>query len=306
MNKPEKNFDTGLRVLEVLKVLLNENLKKMVMIEQLKSDNKIAHVYTQEAFIKYFNTLEAVGFKIDRESGRYILQNAILQIELTDEEKELLVKIIEYYRMLHNKCNEKILKTALTRINKYFNPPFTFEELNELFEKEVKISEHDVFEKLILTINNMIEDDQLVKICYKKNKNQTGELTVELKEIVEKNNGLAVKCYIPSAGRNKNIPLENIISINQLPNKVKGNTCLNSVIFELYGRLMSAYKPKQSERVINFSTDHITVSNCAEDKDSLLRRLLKYGENCKIIMPKALREEFYALTENILKNLEEE
>lgn len=306
MNKPEKNFDTGLRVLEVLKVLLNENFKKTVMIEQLKADNKIAHVYTREAFIKYFNTLEALGFKIDRESGRYILQNAVLQIELTDEEKQLLVIIIEYYRMLHNKCNEKILKKVLTKINKYFNPPFTLDELNALFDKEVKINENDVFEKLVLTINNMIEDNQLVKISYKKAKNTVCELTVELKEIVEKNNTFAVQCYIPSLGRNKKINLGSVISINQLPKKVQGNTYLNSVIFELSGRLVSAYKLKKSEKVINFSADHITVSNFAEDKDSLLRRLLKYGENCKIIMPKSFKEEFLTLTNNILKNLEEE
>ena len=38
----------------------------------------------------------------------------------------------------------------------------------------------------------------------------------------------------------------------------------------------------------------------------LLKRLLKYGENCKIIQPKSLRDEFFAMTDDILKNLEQE
>lgn len=305
MNKPEKNFDTGLRILEVLKVLLNENLKKSDVIEQMKLKNKIEHVYTQEAFIKYFNTLEIMGFKLDRADGKYILQNALLEIELTPEERELLVNIIEYYRTLHNKGNEKILQKTFMKINKYLSLSFTVDELNEIFTGEVKFNQDEVMEKIIMTVNNMIEDNQLVKICYKKTKSLTEELTVVLKEITEKNNGLAVHCYIPNLGRNRKINLDSIISINQLPRKAQGNTYLNSVIFELYGRLVSAYKLKKSERVINFSTDHITVSNSIEDKDSLMRRLLKYGENCKIVMPKTLQDEFLSLTNNILKNLEE-
>ena len=58
MRKTEKNFDTSLRILEVLKVLLNENIKKIDLIEKLKANSKAGVVYTQEAFIKYFNTLE--------------------------------------------------------------------------------------------------------------------------------------------------------------------------------------------------------------------------------------------------------
>ena len=75
MNKSEKNFDAGLRVLEVLKVLLNENLKKIDLIEKLKSNAVVECVYTQEAFVKYFNTLEAMGFELERVKNQYILLN---------------------------------------------------------------------------------------------------------------------------------------------------------------------------------------------------------------------------------------
>ena len=115
---------------------------------------------------------------------------------------------------------------------------------------------------------------------------------------------MVVLCYLPNFARNIKINIDSIIELNQLPKKSKGTTCLNSVVFELYGRLVSSYKLKPSEKVINFSNSCITVSNTAEDKDVLLRRLLKYGENCKIITPKSMQNELLELTNEMLKNLE--
>ena len=76
------------------------------------------------------------------------------------------------------------------------------------------------------------------------------------------------------------------------------------MVFELHGRLMRAYKLKPSEKVINFNQNYITVSNSEDDKDILLRRLLKYGESCKIVSPKSLKAEMLELTNEMLKNLE--
>ena len=105
-------------------------------------------------------------------------------------------------------------------------------------------------------------------------------------------------------GRNKKININSIKSLNQLPQKISGVCYLNSIVFEVYGRLASLYRLKPSEKVIDFSNNHLTISNTEEDKDSLLLRLLKYGENCKIIRPKSLQKEFINLTNDILKNLE--
>ena len=116
MNKSEKNFDAGLRVLEVLKVLLNENLKKIELIEKLKSNTVVECVYTQEAFVKYFNTLEALGFELERIKNQYILSNALFKIDLSKEEKELLERLITETNSLYNKNFELSTKTAFNKI----------------------------------------------------------------------------------------------------------------------------------------------------------------------------------------------
>ena len=92
----------------------------------------------------------------------------------------------------------------------------------------------------------------------------------------------------------------------QLPRKAQEINYLNTVVFELYGRLANSYKLKPSESVINFEQGKIVVSNSEEDRDVLLRRLLKYGENCKIVTPKSMQEEMISLTNEMLKNLEEQ
>lgn len=305
MTKSEKKFDTGLRVMEVLKILLKEDIKKSELMEQIKDNENFTSVYTPEAFIKYFNTLSVLGFDIARENGKYFLKNALYEIELSPVEKELLIEVIMDYRTLHNKNNEKILSVMLKRINKYFNSAFSSTELNEIFSKEAETCYDEVKEKLILTISSLIQDKQLVKIRYKRGKNQIDELVVELKELIEKNQSVKLHCYIPNLARNKKINLNSVISLEQLPRKAVGVNRENSVIFELYGRLRKIYKEKDGEKLMNFNPDSITVSNHGEDKDILLRRLLKYGENCKIKLPKSLQSEFLELTDNILRNLEE-
>lgn len=304
MKKSDKNFDAGLRILEVLKVLLNENLKKVEVIEKLKNNNLIETVYTQEAFVKYFNTLEALGFELERAKNKYILLNALYSIDITKKERELLEQIILKNKSLYESKNLKDLKTAMSKINKYLEPKFSRDELSSMFDICVMHENNDFRDKLLLSIGNMIIDNQQVMLKYWRTKNQMEELKVELKDIVEKNNSIFVYCYCPTLGRNKNINLNSIVELKQLPNKSQNISCLNSVVFELHGRLMRAYKLKPSEKVINFNQNYITVSNSEDDKDILLRRLLKYGESCKIVSPKSLKAEMLELTNEMLKNLE--
>lgn len=305
MRKSEKKFDTSLRILEILKVLLNENIKKIDLIEKLKSNSKVGTVYTQEAFIKYFNTLQIMGFELEKVKNIYILQNALHQVDITQEEKKLLTEMVEDYRSLSNKKVERNLHSAISKINKYINPSIPFTELEEIFSKEPKSYFDSVKDNLMLSIRNMIEDKQLVKLQYRRTKNSVEEIVVELKELAEKNQKFYINCYCQSLARNKRIALEKIVSLVQLPRKTLDKNYLNTVVFELYGRLSRSYKLKHSESVINFEQGKITVSNSDEDRDALLRRLLKYGENCKIVAPKSMSLEMMALTNEMLKNLEE-
>lgn len=303
MNKPEKKHDTGLRILEVLKILLEKNLSKTELIEKLKENDLVENVYSQEAFLKYFNTFELSGLKLNRFQGKYSLNNALLKINLSKKEQEMLILLINSITKLNNKSEEEIMKNFFLKIDKYVDIDLN-NELNNIANKETSIQNSNIRNNVIETLKHLIYEEQKVNITYKKTDNTEETDTFELKEIIEKDNCIYIVCYSPLLGRNKKININSIKSLNQLPQKISGVCYLNSIVFEVYGRLASLYRLKPSEKVIDFSNNHLTISNTEEDKDSLLLRLLKYGENCKIIRPKSLQEEFINLTNDILKNLE--
>ena len=150
----------------------------------------------------------------------------------------------------------------------------------------------------------MLAEKLLVVIRYTKGKNIYEEITAELREIVEKQNECYIVCYIPSLGKNKKIPVCTITSITQLPKRAANMNLNNSVTYELYGRLLKSYKLKTNESLIAFNKNYLLISNYNEDRDLLMRRLLKYGENCKILSPKDFAEDFKKYLEMMLKNLE--
>lgn len=304
MMQPEKKHDTGLRMLQILKIMLENDVSKSELIEKLKNVSNEKHVYTPEVILKYFNTFELLGLKLIKgEKCRYSLQNALFQVDFSEKELKILYKFIEDIKKLNNKSDEEIMRKLVLKLDKYTSYDLTDFQKSMLKEEKYLYNEN-VKENVITSLKNMIYDGQSVDLTYMENNGEESTVTVELKEIVEQRNHTYVVCYNPKVGRNKKISLDAITSIKQSPKKASGISCLNSVVFEIYGRLASVYKLKPSEKVLNFSNNHLTISNSEEDKDVLLRRLLKYGENCKIIRPKTLQKEFLTLTDDILKNLE--
>ncbi len=303
MTKSEKNHDTGLRVLEVLKILLENEVAKKELIVKIKTNNQVESVYSYEAFLKYFNTLEFCGFNFDKDKNKYKLINALTKADLSKAEEKMLLKIVSDINSLNNKSKEEKLEMFFEKLDKYVDVDL-HSKIEQVKEKESFIYDANVKKNIVASLKNMIFENHDVDLTYKKNNEIIENSEIVLKEITEKDGKIFLVFYNPKKGRNKKINIDSIISVKQSPKKAPEKTYLNSVVFEVYGRLVHSYKLRKEEQALNFSNNHITVSNRGEDKDTLLLRLLKYGENCKIIRPKDIQEEFIALTDKMLKNLE--
>lgn len=306
MVKAEKQFDTGLRILEILKILLNGNLSKNDLINKLNTNSDIEQVYTFEAFIKYFNTVELMGLKLNREKNIYKLENALTYLKLNAKEKELYLKLLSKVNHLYDERRENAVKALTYRTLKYFNNEIPQSTVDGIFENRQTGLGADKQRCITETINKFINDKLMVKIDYGRKNGTVSSLVVEIRKAEQINGKMVLTCYSPEKRRNKKIFLDSVVSFSQLPDKVSEAKIMNTIVFEVYGRLAYLYKLKPSEKVINFSDSHLIISNSEEDKDSLLRRLLKYGENCKVIKPAEVREEFISLTGEILKNLGED
>ncbi len=303
MTKSEKSYDTALRIFEILKILLDKDLSKSDLMEEVKDNSLFANIYTAEAFIKYFNTLEILGFKIEKSKNIYKLRNTFYKINLTEEEKNVLISFIKYIRILHNTEIETQLRNFFYKILKYIPEENQNEILNAINQNAENL---DDYNNLISNIEKLISDGQQISLTYSKSNKTIETIIVELKHITEKNGNFQIVCYDLSKHRNRKIYLNSIISLKQMPSRIKNVECSNSVVFKLYGRLAKAYKIKEDEKMINFENGYLIISNSGNDREGLLKRLLKYGENCKIERPKDAIDEFIALTDDVLKNLEEE
>lgn len=304
MKQPEKKHNTGLRILEVLKIILENDITKNELIEKLKKFSDDYHVFTPEVILKYFNTFDLLGLKVvKKEKNKYGLKNALFYTEFMKRELDIIEKMVKSVKKLNNKSDEETMRKIILRLDKYTSSDL-IKFQNKVLEEEKYLYNENVKENVIATLKDMIYDKQNVNITFLNNNDEEETVTVELKEIIEQRKHVYVVCYDSVLGRNRKISLDIINSIKQSPRKTSGVSYLNSVVFEIYGRLASVYKLKPSEKVLNFSNNHLTISNSEEDKDVLLHRLLKYGENCKILRPKSVQKEFLDLTEDILKNLE--
>lgn len=301
--KSDKNFDTSLRILEVLRILLNYDITKSDLIEKMNENSQFENVYTFEAFIKYFNTLSVLGFKIKKDKNIYKLRNTFYRLQLTKDELAAVFQLISHIKKLHNKTLEQTITNILNKSLKYMDEDTQNQVENAIKESAQNIKSNNLAE----TLESLLYDNRFISIKYIKNKNTQDTITARLKEIIEKKDEIILVCHDKKSARNKKINAASIISITQTPNMADQNNFNNdSVVFRIYGRLAQVYKLKQGEKVLDFSAGYKTILNKGEDKDIIIKRLLKYGENCKIVQPKIIQDEFLMMTNEILKNLEED
>lgn len=297
----DKNHDTALRMLELLKILLNKTLSRQGLIKDMKDISVVHSVYTPEVLLKYFNTFNAAGLLINKIKTRYELSNALYRLSLKPEEKDLLINLIKNYKLLYNRNEEEALASVIFRLTKYLD--FDLLDIFRKIQKEdYEENKSQIKSHLIPTLEKFLREKADIQIKYKKNESVTEELTGKLTKLFV-NRGIFV-CYVPSINKLKNFYFDSIISIKQTPKNTSANKNLNSCVFELSGRLVHSYKLKESENIINFENNRLTISNTKEDKSTLIPRLLKYGESCEVLQPESLRNEFKELTVKILNNLQ--
>ncbi len=310
MKQLNKKNDTGLRVLEILKILIKKPVSADELIKIIENRNNIENIYNKETLLKYFNTLELVGLKIRKrkEDSKYSLENLPVEINLTENEIKVLCLIEGYVRKLYQKRLEKTFDEFLENLERCFSKETTF-IYNSIKTNNKMKTDIDFLNNaaLIRQFEQYCIESQKLKIEYSNKSDEATEIfIVEPKCIEYEADRVYVLVYNPAIAQNQKLLLDNIKNITQLPQKTGAYNTPNTVIFELKGRLAKSYKLKTDEKIINSSPECIIVSNFSEDKDILLKRLLKYGENCVILQPKSAQKEFLELVSKILINLEKE
>lgn len=296
-----QEIDTGLKVIEILKLLTKKDASSLELEKFLCGFDKKDH--TTETIQRYINTLKYAGLNITKstKTGKYHLENQPFTIDLSNEELKTLCFLDNYVNGLNNKKLSGEFENFFNDLSKYFSEDLKtkYHKLKEKIPNKPAYSYKHLEDK-INTFEKLCSDNQKTEIVYDKGETYT----VEPKEVIYDKNCVYLLCYIPSDASNKMFLADKIVSCKQLPGKCGGGNFLNTAVFECRGRLAKNYKLKPSERIINSSSDCVIISNAQEDKEILLKRILKYGENAKIIQPKSLSEEMVKMINQMIQNCE--
>ena len=306
MKNSLKRNDTDLRVLEILKALISSSLSSNQLLKIIESNDCVENIYAKETLLKYFNTLELWGIKVAKEkkTGNYYLAKLPVEVNLTEKEVRTLC-YVEYFvsRLGQNSFEERYNKIC-SEIQRCFSRE-SIELYKKIKQENLTIDVDNFYNReLLADCEKYCIEGQKLKIAYmSRTRRETEIFYAEPKEVIYQDNTVYFMVYNPKTLQNQKLIIDNILRIEQLPQKAINFSLLNNIVFELKAPLSKSYRIKSGEKIINYGENSITVVNTSEDKDILLNRLLRYGQNCKIVQPQSFKNEFCRLLNIISSNL---
>jgi len=300
----KKTGDTCVRVLETLKILYKSSVSIQDIINHLEKINPNNKAYTNEVILKYINTLKVFGFRFLKDKDKYELLNFPNQLNFDKNDLKAIYLIEKFSDLLPEERIKKEINKFLKELEKRFSdntrllshnitkPDF----INFKFEYSKYLSQIKEYEKYCI-------DAQRLKITYKNKTDIETSAMVEPNEIKYIENEVYLSVYNPISAQIQDINFNSIIKVEQLPLKSNPKNMFSSVTFELKDTLAKVYKLREWEKLLQINPNGgIVILNQQEDKILLLKRLMRYGENCEVISPKSLREEMKQLITSTLKN----
>ncbi len=302
INNP-KISNTCLRVFEVIKLLIQKpyTIEELITLLSEKEGNR--NIYTQETIIKYITTLRVMGLNIAKEKRKFVLKKYPIDLNLNEKELKTLEKIENY--IINEKqqscCTEfkKLIGTLEkcfdNETTNRFNTNFSFLSVEKSVNNLNDIPLINKFEKIC-------NDQQKLKIDYVDiNTKNTDTYYLEPKCVKIINRQGFLQAYDTETNEIKLFLLRNIRKVVQRPQKARQMWYSNEVIYRLDSEFAKIYKLKTEEKLLSKESDGcIIIQNCEEDKETFLKRLLKYTTHCEIIRPEKYRKKMLALIENTI------
>lgn len=304
MRKSKKTGDACIRVLETLKFLYKNNASVQDIINHFEKIDPNNRIYTNEVILKYINTLKVFGFRFIKQKDKYVLLNSPDQLNFNKDDLKALYLLENSAKLLPEEKLKEEINSFLQKIEKRFDDNTRL--LSHSITKPDFINfkfDYGKYQAQIKEYEKYCLDGQKIKVIYKnKNEIQTA-LMVEPNEIKYLENGVFLSVYNPVSAQIQDINFNSIIKVEQLPLKANTKNMLASVTYKLKDTLAKAYKLREGEKLLQINPDGtVIILNQQEDQNLLLKRLMRYGENCEVISPKNLREEMKQLIKATLSN----
>lgn len=278
----KKNL-SSMQVIKTLQVLLEGNFTMSELIEKL-NQNEEEPVFNNSVISKYINTCRFCGIEIPKIHNKYFVTSMPFGLELTNIDINLLESM------------QNLVKNEMTKkYNKLFNS--FIEKLNRYSNKKIARVEKATYQLTSELFENAVADRRKIQLLFK-NRVIMECIPIKITEVKGK-----TYFNVFYKNRERMIDSARVSGLEVMKQKFLQNFNDESVIFLIRDDLAARYDLRENEQYTK--TDRIgwkAISNCGENKEVLLSRLLRYDDKCEIISPKTYRDEMKQILDSALSN----
>lgn len=300
----EKYNDSCIRIFDFLKLLSDGEADYDDVIDLFQTNDNVGKSNAHVILNKYLNTLKIFGINIKKIKNVYYLENSpyCLKFNLND------IRVISLLKSSVNilpsgkqkEYFEKFLKDVEMRLTN--SSKELLEEVN--IPSNMDMSEYfSKYQDLITKCETCCFEKQKLEVTFT-HKNQEYKLICNPREINYLNRR-AYFCVFNHLSRQVfDIPIDEIVDIKQFPTISSSPEISTTVVYKIRNNLAKAYRLKDWETTDGkFDEDGwLKIVNTDENFDDLIKRLMRYDYDCKIISPKNVRARMVEMIEETLKN----
>ena len=302
----EKYNEACIKIFEMLKLLSHGSARYENIIELFNTEDNEPNPAAPVILNKYLNTLKIFGINITKVKNIYHLQNSFFSMNLDINDIKILKLLKSSGNILTTKKQKeqfesfiKDIEMRLTSISKEMleNTP----EENNLLKSDYFIKYRDLISKC----ESYCNDNQKLEVSFIHD-NKEYKVICNPREITYLNQKAYLSVFNHLSRQIFNVPVDSIIEIKQMPLVSSGEEISVTVVYKIRNNLAKAYRLKEWESTDGKFDENgwLTIINNNEDLDVLIKRLMRYDYNCKVVSPKKFKERMQAAIDDTLKNYE--
>lgn len=275
----------SLKVLNTLQLLFAKDLS----MEELIKSYELYHNENCSNFLmsKYINTCRYCGIDIKKINNKYTVLNLPIGLNFSGNELSLFQELKNCCERVKIDQLSDSMQKFLNKINRRAERPISPVATSAIHDQNIKTFEKSCIQKQKV---KLVFTDGTSKIC------EPVDITIGRDKII---------LTIFDGQASHELSPDDIEVVKMLPQKSKSMYMPTTVLYELKGKLGKKYQIRDHEHILKMSRNgDIVITNRFEDKTKLLHRLMRYGDNCKLISPKSYVEDMKKMIEETIKNYE--
>ena len=301
----DKYNEACIKVFDMLKLLSNGTARYRDIIELFTSSEKSENAAANVILNKYLNTLKIFGINIYKSKNVYYLQNSFFSINLDENDAKIFCLLNSAKDYLtspkQQEIFDKFLKSIEMRLTKTSKEMVDTEnlELAKINSTEYLNKYRDIISKCEVCCY----ENQKLELSFRQD-NKDYKVICSPRELTFKNGKAYLSVFNHLSRQIFDIAVDTITSMRQMPVISKGNEVSVTVVYKIGNDLAKSYCLKEWETCDGTPDKNgwLTIVNHNEDFDVLLKRLLRYGNNCVVVSPKTFRESMITAIDDTLKN----